>query len=352
MHCKKKVSFRSGSALGMAVLISAFALSACGGGGGSSSPATTPAATTPAPTTKTIALVPAPGAGSSTFTATGDFPTDALAFLNFQRAQVGMPALTVQSGIAQAALNHSLWEQGQNTVSHVETAGQAGFTGVNSIDRVNKYFASSIVGEVTTDYISGLGGTANSAMSDLFDAPFHRGAMLMNWLYAGAGQAAGDSLHFSFITVDFATTDSVDRDTQLVAWPYDGQVNANTSWKDNETPDPMAGTAYARGTTGAPIVGYPITLQGFNAAQFSNVTFKVTDATGAAVSCIELDSSNSTEAQADMLAECTPTTPLATNTKYTVTVTGKLSNASFAATPFSVTWSFTTAATANVFQPV
>ncbi|KMZ12444.1 hypothetical protein BHUM_03913c [Candidatus Burkholderia humilis] len=73
------------------------------------------------------------------------------------------------------------------------------------------------------------------------------------------------------------------------------------------------------------------------------MAFTITDAAGNNVPCDERDNSNNDEST--RLAMCVSPTVLANNTTYKVTVTGSLTNTSITtATPFSVSWSFTTGA--------
>ena len=318
-------------------------LAACGGGGGSSggesSSGTSSSAAAPS-----VALLAAPGASAGSFAATGDTTTDALNFINYQRAQIGLPALSSQTGVAQAAQNHSIWEQDNDIVGHDETSGQAGYTAATPLERVNLYYSTQSVGEITAGF-SGPFANSTEAITGLFDAPFHRAVALFDSVHAGVGVAntTSDS-QLSTLTVDFADYKQFIADSQLVAWPYNGMLNVDTSWFANESPNPMAQTTQSQPYENT-VVGYPVTLTGGDNAAFSNVSFVITDSTGASVPCQEVDSSNNSEAARE--AMCVPFSPLKTSTTYTVKVTGTLSNTSLAATPFSLSWAFTTAATAN-----
>ncbi|WP_244103038.1 CAP domain-containing protein [Burkholderia gladioli] len=342
-----------------AAAIAAAALAACGGGdnnngsasasgagggnasaGGGATAGGTGASTSTGTSASAIALVSAPGAGAAgSFTATGDVATDAVSYLNNLRIQAGLPALAIQSGVAQAAQAHSSWEQLNNVVGHYETAGTTGYTGYSPSDRVNLHYTTSSVGEVTAG-LAGAFTSSTEAAQALFDAPFHRAVMLYDSANAGAGSVATTSLtQYSTLTIDFADYKQFLADNQLVAWPYAGMTGANTSWFANESPNPMP--AQYQSTT----VGYPVTLTGGGNASFSNVSFAIKDASGNNVPCQEVDSSNNSEATRE--AMCVPFAPLAVNTTYTVSVSGSLANTSLAATPFSLSWQFTTAATAN-----
>ncbi|NIF80729.1 CAP domain-containing protein [Paraburkholderia sp. Cy-641] len=320
----------------------AMILAACGGGGSSSSSSTGDTNPAPSISPPSVSLLAAPGtAAAGPFAASGDTATDALAFVNNKRAQVGLPALSAQSGVAQAAANHSLWEQDNNVIGHYETAGQAGYTGYSPSDRVNLFYSTNSVGEVTAGF-SGPFLNSTEAIEALFDAPFHRATMLFDSVHAGAGVAnAASTSQLSTLTVDFADYKQVIGEGQLVAWPYNGMTGVDTGWFANESPNPVAAQPALENT----VVGYPVTLSGGDNAAFSNVSFTIADASGNNVPCLETDSSNN--AEATRLAICVPTAKLATSMTYTAKVSGTLTNTSLAATPFSVSWKFTTAATDN-----
>lgn len=326
----------------IAATLAAGALAACGGGGGGGGGGSSGSASTTSSSTPVVALLAAPGlSASGSFSATGDTATDALGYINNMRAQVGLASLTSQSGVAQAAANHSLWEQDNDIVGHVETLGQTGYTAATPLERVNLYYSTQSVGEITAGF-SGPFASSTEAIIGLFDAPFHRSVALFDSVYAGAGVAsATNDSQLSTLTVDFADYKQAIADNQLVAWPYNGMTNVDTEWYSNESPNPFA----ANPSYEMQIVGYPVTLTGGDNAAFSNVVFAITDPAGASVSCQEVDSSNNSEAA--RAAMCVPFSPLKTSTTYTVKVTGTLSNTNLAATPFSVNWSFTTAAAAN-----
>ncbi|WP_249175908.1 CAP domain-containing protein [Burkholderia vietnamiensis] len=285
----------------------------------------------------------APGASAGSFAPTGDVLNDTLAYINHQRAQVGLPALAFQSGVAQAATNHSVWEQDNNVVGHYETSGTPGYTGVSPSDRVNQFHATTSVGEITAGF-TGAFSNSTEAIQALFDAPFHRAIMLFDSVYAGPGIATTtSSSQLSTLTVDFADHKPFIGEGQLVAWPYNGMAGVNTGWLANESPNPVV--SYNNGSLVGAVVGYPVTLSDGDNAAFSNVSFTIADAAGANVPCVETDSSNNADATRE--AMCVPIARLAKSTAYTAKVSGTLTNTSLAATAFSVSWTFTTAATDN-----
>ncbi|WP_244827120.1 CAP domain-containing protein [Caballeronia sp. TF1N1] len=325
-------------------------LAACGGGGGNSGgAATTPTgsgantgggANTGADTntnTSSISLLTPAGAGS--FTATGDVVNDSLAYTNAMRAQLGLSALKYVPAVAQAATSHALNMQATNNVGHYEAAGQPNFTGVSPSDRVAAAgYATNSVGEIAAGFL-GPFSSSTEAIDGLFDAPFHRAIFLFDTTGVGFGQApSADMTKYSTFTGDFVDYVASTPDNKLVAYPYDGQTNVKPQWQAVETPNPIE--AKHPNLVGQN-VGYPVTLSAAGNGAFSNVVFTITDAAGNNVPCDETDNSNN--AEATRLAMCVSPTVLANNTTYKVTVTGSLTNTSITtATPFSVSWSFTT----------
>jgi uncharacterized protein YkwD len=330
------------------------ALSACGGGGSSTSttgaaapasgasatPATpaSGASSTPA-ASAAITLLPAPGASASAFAPSGDVVNDSLGYLNDKRAQLGLPAFAFQAAVAQAATNHAVYVQENNSPGHYETAGLPGYTGVSPSDRVNALYPTAAVSEI----VAGVTGPFTSSIEPidmLFDAPFHRSITLFDSVFAGPGVAlTTDPTKFSVLNVDFADYKQFVPDNELIAYPYPGQANAKTSWVANESPNPFASAPQYIDQS----VGYPITLDGAGNAAFSSIAFTITDPTGASVPCLEADNTNNAEAV--RLAMCVPYAPLAASTVYSVKVTGSLTNTTIPSPQaFSVAWSFTTAA--------
>lgn len=343
----------------LALTALSLALTACGGGGASDStssgapansgvasnsgsPATTNNSTpsTPPPGTlvakSDVSLFPAPGAAAASYAASGNATTDALAYTNYQRQLLGLPALTYQASVAQAALNHANYMANNNVFGHGETAGVPGYTGATPYDRINSLYPTYATGEV----IANFGSTSTAFVSDqlikqLFNAPFHRNLMLRDYLKAGAGYATSTqgSWHYHYLDLDMADMHVVVPNNQVVAYPYSGQVGVPTGWVDDESPDPMPGYA---GKT----VGYPITLQASNGGVIDVQQFALVDNTSQTVSCNMVD--HNVNAEADQLAICTPYAALKAKTTYTVTVVGTVTRNGVVSN-FNISWSFTTA---------
>jgi uncharacterized protein YkwD len=342
----------------LGMLLSLF-LAGCGGGGGSSStpPTSTGSGTTTPPTTTAteITMVSPNASALSGLNPTGDFIADSLTYLNAFRSSAGLSTVTNNAQIATAAQNHANYEAAAALVTHDETAGQPYYTAATPDARIQAVHPTSLDGEITGSAFvvqSQIAADSTLSITGLRDAPFHRENMFYCYANAGVGSANGAQVYNSYyasnvyteyLNVDFADPcASKPADTQVVVWPFNGQTNVPTSWADTEAEAPAGGAVTnEHGST----VGYPVTMQGYNNAAFSAVTFTITDPTGFVIPCAEYDSSNNSNAQAGMAAQCVPLLELAANTVYTVKVTATMTNASFTATPFTLTWSFTTAST-------
>ncbi len=290
-----------------------------------------------------IALLTPAGPSVSSFTATNDVITDTFNYMNDKRAQLGLPALAYNTQVAKAASNHAAYMNLNTIVTHYETAGNAGFTGVSPTDRVTALYPTQSVGEIAAGF-TGPFSSSTEPIEALFDAPFHRTIVMFDIATSGAGATlTTNSAQYSTLDVNFADYKAFVPDNRLLAYPYNGQTNVKTGWFANESPNPMANAP----TYINKVVGYPVTLSASDEGAFSNISFQIADGKGNPVACQETDNTNNTEAV--RMAVCVPFAPLAVNTTYTVTVTGSLTNTTIPTpTPFAVSWAFTTAATANV----
>jgi uncharacterized protein YkwD len=338
-----------------------FFLAACGGGGGSNSAGsgTTGGATTgsgtgengntsgssPATSSTTISLLTPVGASAANFTATGDVVNDSFAYVNSKRQELGLAPLKYVSAVGTAALNHAKNIQATGIVGHYEVASQPNYTGVTPTDRVAAAgYTTNSVGEVTAGfpgnaaYPTGF-SSSTQAIDGLFDAPFHRAIYLFDTTGVGMGSVSTtDTTKYSAFVADFVDYVASTPDNKLIAYPYNGQKKVKPQWTAIETPNPIA--AKHPELVGKN-VGYPVTLSAAGNGTFSNITFSITDAAGNPVPCDETD--NTTSDDAERLAVCVSPTVFADNTTYKITVTGSLTNTSIpTATPFSVSWSFTT----------
>ncbi|MCY1239594.1 allantoicase [compost metagenome] len=163
-----------------------------------------------------------------------------------------------------------------------------------------------------------------------------------DWVIVALGHAGEvekvivDTLHFKGNYPDSCSIQGAfvkgGTDSQMVAYPVNGQADVPASWVNSESPNPAPGY---EGKT----VGYPVSLQAINTSlQFDADNFAITDAQGASVNCLKVDSrSSGLSSAARGLAICTPVAPLASGQRYNVHVTGRLGSQ-----PVDLSWSFTT----------
>lgn len=300
-----------------------------------------------APVTGAISLLPARGTGVSGYRVLDDARSAGLCYANYRREQVGLAPLTARDALNTVAQNHTAYMLANQTLTHDEQAGQPGYTGAAPNDRIQAAYSSNATAEVvaganrwTSVAGANLSMTPKDALVvDLVNAPFHRAALLGSYGSAGSGFAesvgagsnGGTSANY-YQTIDLADASQGGADNQMVAYPYSGQADVPTSWVNNESPNPAP--AYAGQT-----MGYPVTVQAVNTSlTFNADTFTITDASGNAVACEKVDARTSGMSSAARgLAICTPRTPLASKTRYNVTVSGTLNGQGV-----NLNWSFTT----------
>ncbi|WP_229260633.1 CAP domain-containing protein [Duganella alba] len=313
--------------LALAGLLIASLLAACGGGGGSDNVAVT------GPTTTMPPLTQEPGAP----TMTGSTATDGFNWINYRRAQLGLSVLSRNDLIAKAAQAHSDYQRLNNTITHEETPGLPGFTGVGLVDRlnaagytlVNRTFAA---GEV-------ISATSNNSgfyqAEELITAIYHRFVIfepMFRELGTGAATASGGTTYF---TADFGVVDSYSGlgAGRFVTYPKDKQTNVPVNFfSDSESPDPVPGQNE---------VGYPISVHGDgyggNAGAVVVQSFTVAPHGGSALSTRLLSYAAGTAGTTRTAAAIVPLAALKSATTYDVSFSGSVGGAAV-----SYSWSFTT----------
>ncbi|WP_253189843.1 CAP domain-containing protein [Paraburkholderia fungorum] len=264
----------------------------------------------------------------------------ALDYVNARRQEAGLPLIAADDDIAAAAADHARYLDLNRVGTHEETEGKPGFTGIDVITRVRLHAPAYGASEVLA--VFGGPRPVDRPIEDIFASPYHRGAILFDWARAGEASVVG----FSSVTVvDFADIAPALTDTELVAWPYDGQRDVPTTWVNNEQPDPMGADGRYRGQA----LGYPITLSGGPSAHIELLSVELRNQRGKKVPCriaplTAADTARNT-------AVCTPYEPLRTGTRYTVHALGHVTQLGKVA-PFDIAWAFTTQDEARRAAPV
>lgn len=222
-------------------------VASCGGGGGSES--RSGGTTISEPVTSFVPADP------SAPQATGNTATDGFNWFSFRRQQVGVQALVRSNVIDTAARGHSEYQQRNDVVSHQQTPGLPGFTGIEPGDRLlaagyqfgNSYAYGEVISNTSDD--SGF-----AAAEDLIGAVYHRFVIFEpTFREAGAG-AVTSSGSGTYLTAKFAANGTISGlgSGQIVTYPIANQQQVPVNFfSDNEIPDPAPDRDE---------VGYPISV--------------------------------------------------------------------------------------------
>lgn len=301
-------------------------LSACGGGGGGTADSAASPVVVTAPGVVTV-----PTAANAP-QSTGNTATDGFNWFNYRRQLMGESALTRNTELDRAGLNHSQYQQLNNVITHDEIASNAGFTGATLPDRLTaagyRFAQSSFAyGEVISSTVDQSGV---NAAEDLITAIYHRFAIFEpTFRQAGAGSAVS-SVGRTYFTVDF-TADGLKPalgDANFVVYPFAGQLNLPTLfYSDYESPDPVPNRNR---------VGYPISVHADITATLNVQSFTVKPRNGVALTTQLLSHVNDPQTPASAAA-IIPLDVLSAATTYDVQFTGTING-----TGVSRAWSFTT----------
>ncbi|MYM76074.1 CAP domain-containing protein [Duganella sp. FT134W] len=312
--------------LRLAAWLVASLLAACGGGGGSDSTSVTGPATTAPP------LTLEPGAP----TMTGNTAIDGFNWINYRRAQLGLSVLTRNNQITAAAQGHSDYQRINNTITHEETSGLPGFTGVGLVNRLNAAGYTLTSSYAAGEVISATSDTSGFYQAEqLITAIYHRFVIfepVFRELGTGAATASGGTTYF---TADFAVRNSFSGlgAGRFVTYPRNQQTKVPVNFfSDTESPDPVPNQNE---------VGYPISL---HADSYGSVpgtvvvqSFTVAPRGAAALSTRLLSYAAGTNGTTSTAAAIVPLAPLKSATTYDVNFTGTVGGVAV-----NTSWSFST----------
>jgi uncharacterized protein YkwD len=286
-----------------AALLSAL-LAACGGGGDSGAGNSSPPVITP-PTQE-------PGAPALT----GNTATDGYNWINYRRAQVGLSALTRNSRLDVAAQGHSDYQRLNRTITHEQTEGLPGFTGVTLKSRLlaagyplsGSYTAGEVISATTS-------GSGFYQAEELITAIYHRFVIfepVFTEIGAGAATIPGS---YTYFTADFAALSNLNGlgAGRLVTYPVANQTNvALNFFSDSEAPDPVPDRNE---------VGYPISVHADYGRTVLVRSFTVAPRGGTALETRLLSAAAGTS-HSDSAAAIVPLAPLRSATTYDVSFSG------------------------------
>ena len=311
------------------VILAALALAACGDGvsddpavpvvGGGTAVAPSPAAPEPTATPGTAAPV-----------LTGNIALDGRSWINYRRTQAGVPAVTQNVQIDNAALGHSEYQRVNNLMSHDQEPGRQGFTGADLGERLNAagYTLERERGYAYGEVISGTNNRSGFFMvEELITAIYHR-FVIFEPMFRELGTGAATSASgYNYFTADFASRNGYGPGIArgaLVTWPFNGQTGVAPNFFSNtEQPDPVPDRNE---------VGYPVSVHANLDATLAVTTFTVRPRGGAALQVLRVDPLGSKTA-----ASIVPLLPLRAATTYEVDFTGTVNGVAV-----TRAWSFTT----------
>jgi hypothetical protein len=264
---------------------------------------------------------------------TNDIAADGRNWLNYRRAQAGLPTLTENAIIDVAALGHSEYQRVNNVVSHEQTPGKQGYTGASLLERLTAAgytFANAdhAFGEV----ISATSNQNGAFMAEeLITAIYHRFVIFEPVFKEVGTGAASTSSGYRYFTADFAANNGFGPGVAagtVAVWPYSGQTQVPRNFfSDFEAPDPVPGLNE---------VGYPISVHANITAVLKVQSFTIRPRGGANLQVRQLTKDVDPETPVSAAA-LVPLAPLAAGATYDVSFTGTVNNVAV-----SRTWAFTT----------
>jgi len=306
----------------IAALVAASTLAACGGGGSDDKSVSAQAS----------ANQPVSAATPDAPVATGNIALDGRNWINYRRAQLGVPVVTENVMINNAALGHSEYLRTNNLMSHDQQAGKPGFTGVTLKDRLDAAgYTIPANGFAYGEVISGANSRSGSFLTEeLITAIYHRFVIFepkFREIGTGAATAANG---YTYFTANFATRNGFGpgiASNTVAVWPYNGQTGVVTNfYSDSEEPDPVPNINE---------VGYPISVHANIDAPVVMQTFTVRPRGG---SNLQVQVVNSSPDPAKRTAvSIVPLAKLQPATTYDVSFSGTVNGA-----PVTRDWSFTT----------
>ena len=302
-------------------LTTALALAACGGGSGSSSSTSRPEAAAPA----TAAGAPNGPA------ATGNIATDGITWFNYRRQQLGLRVLARAALADAAAQGHANYERTNDTITHEQTRGAPGFTGVTVGDRLvaagYQFRSAYAFGEVLSQTSDPSG--FNTA-EDLIGAIYHRFVIfdpVFEQIGGGAATVPNGSNYFAANFVALRLDSGLGAG-KFVVYPFDGQTGVQRNFFSNhEVPDPVPSRDE---------VGYPVSVHADITSFVKVLSFSIRPRGGASLEVQRLDSAVDPQTPSSA-ASIIPLDPLRPATTYDVEFSGTVDGV-----PVSRTWSFIT----------
>jgi uncharacterized protein YkwD len=266
---------------------------------------------------------------------TNNVATDGRAWINYRRTQIGMSALTQNTTIDKAAQGHSDYQRANNVVTHDQTRGKTGFTGVTLEDRLKNagynFGNPNAIGEVISS--TSTNQTGFFLAEELITAIYHRFVIFEPVFQEIGSGFAANSAGKTYFTANFVTNNGYGAGIAagtLAAWPINGQTEVPINFNsDYEEPDPVPDLDW---------VGYPISVHTNLTRTLTVRSFTVRARNGSSnLPTRLLVQGQDANTTSPSVAAIIPLSPLVAKTVYDVAFSGAIDG-----TPVSKNWSFTT----------
>ncbi len=264
--------------------------------------------------------------------ASGDVAADGLTWINYRRAQAGLPQLRRDARLDAAASAHADYQQLNDVVSHEQQPGKPGFVAPTATERVRvSGFPLLTTSFADGEVIAATGASDGFAAAEgLLGAIYHRYLVLEPvFNLAGTGSAwHHGSFHWLTVNMVALRGSSGLSGTALVVWPRPSQQQVRTNFfSDQETPDPVPR---------ADEVGYPVSVHANLNAVLHIDSFTLSDPEGRDVAVRQLDAAADRDTPPSAAA-IIPLAPLRSGATYHARFVGRVGEQ-----PIERSWRFTT----------
>lgn len=319
-------------------LLSALALTACGGGGGSGGAASVSGPAAPAASSASAAGSGLPPAGATC--TPGDAPqlrSATFTLINLTRETLGLPTLARVPAFDTTAQAHARYAVANNSTAQEELQGQPCYTGADLAQRLAGAGVVQLeqpgrraLGEILLGYTTTAAEPqAWDYVNDMLGALYSRIFLLDPRLQQLGVGASGSAGQLRMLVLDTALQQGATGTSSdsWVVWPRDGATGLPTRMRATELRPLELVTE-----------GYPVTLHAAAALQVTRFVLS-TAADGAMVAASVVTRANDGKAfLAEGEAALLPHAPLAAGTTYRAEFDGSVGS-----TPVHLAWSFTTA---------
>lgn len=303
-------------------LITALAVSGCGGDSSGNSTSASGGFSSGGPVTTE--------AGAPAFL--GETTTDGLNWFNFRRQQAGLSELTRQPILDSAARKHSEYQRLNGVISHDQQPNMPGFTGETLGDRLSAepypfQQNSYAYGEVISASTNPSGFVAADA---LVTAIYHRFVILEPAFTHAGGGSSTQTDSYTWFTTNFAA-DGLESGLgrgNFITWPTTSQANIPVYFlTDSEIPDPLPDQNAS---------GYPVSIHADITSRISVEQFTLRRPGGEPMATRLLTAATDSNTS-ESVAAIVPLSVLSPNTLYEAHFIGAVDGV-----PADYRWTFTT----------